>query len=115
MDHKDLDGWKKPIDFVTDIYSLSDTFPKSEMYGLVNQLRRAAVSIPGNIAEGAARQSDKEFIQYLYIELGSIAETETQLIIAENLKYMRYKDTLSAKLQSVRKMLLGLIKYLKNK
>jgi four helix bundle protein len=70
MDHKDLDVWKKSINFVTRIYRVTEPFPKTEIFGLVNQLRRAAVSIPSNIAEGAARSSDKEFIHFLYIALG---------------------------------------------
>lgn len=67
--HKDLEVWKKSIAVVTDIYNLTANFPKEEKYGLTNQIRRAAVSIPSNIAEGAARRGDKEFIQFLHISL----------------------------------------------
>ena len=70
MDHKDLEVWKKAIDTVVEIYRLSDGFPKNEMFGLSQQLRRAAVSIPSNIAEGDARGSDKECIHFLYIAMG---------------------------------------------
>ncbi len=89
---KDLEVWKKGITLVTDIYVLTKNFPKEEVYGLTNQLRRAAVSIPSNIAEGAARQSNKEFIHFLYIALGSFVELDTQLIIAQNLNYINEKD-----------------------
>ena len=78
MDHKDLDVWKKAIDSVIEIYELSDAFPKTEVYGLTNQLRRAAVSVPSNIAEGAARNSDKAFINHLCIALGSSAGKRSQ-------------------------------------
>lgn len=69
--HRDLEVWKRGISFVTTIYKLTDSFPKEELYGLTSQIRRAAISIPSNIAEGAARKSNKEFIHYLYIALGS--------------------------------------------
>jgi four helix bundle protein len=83
--HKDLDIWKMSIDLVEKIYRLTEGFPKEEQYGLTSQLRRAVVSIPSNIAEGAARNSKREYMQYLYISLGSLAETETHLIIANRL------------------------------
>ena len=81
--HKDLDVWKKSVDFVTDVYQITNTFPNHELYGIVNQIRRAAVSIPSNIAEGAARKHKKEFVHYLHVALGSMAELETQLIISQ--------------------------------
>lgn len=80
--HKDLEVYKNSIDFVTEIYSITKLFPKEESYGLTSQLRRAVISIPSNIAESAARGYDKEFIHFLYIAHGSLAEIETQLIIA---------------------------------
>lgn len=85
--HKDLEVWKKGINLVTEIYSITKSFPKDELYGLVNQIRRAAVSIPSNIAEVAERQNKKEFIQFLYIALGIISELETQIILSQNLYY----------------------------
>jgi four helix bundle protein len=85
------------------------------MFGLSQQLRRAAVSIPSNIAEGAARGSDKECIHFLYIAMGSLAEVETQIIIAERLGYIGKDDSVFSNLKAIRKMLAGLIKYLKNK
>lgn len=85
--HENLDIWKLSIEFVTKVYSLTQHFPSEEKFGLISQMRRAAISIPSNIAEGAARKSNKEFLQFLYISLGSIAEIDTQLIISDNLEY----------------------------
>lgn len=95
------------MQFVLEIYSLTSHFPKEEIYGLTSQIRRAAVSIPSNIAEGAARQTQKEFCQFLYVSMGSLAELETQLIIAQNLKYIETFDNQS--IDEIRKMLNGLI------
>jgi len=86
--HHDLDVWKKSIKLVTEIYKLTESYPKSEIYGLTSQIRRSAVSIPSNIAEGAARSSTKEFSQFLSIALGSVSELETQLIVSNNLGFM---------------------------
>ena len=80
--HKDLDVWKRSIEFVTFVYNFTKNFPKKEIYGFTNQIRRAAVSITSNIAEGAARNYSKEFIQFLFISLGSISELETQIMIS---------------------------------
>lgn len=112
--HKDLDIWKYSVDFVNEVYNLTSTFPKEELYALTSQIKRSAVSIPSNIAEGAARNSNKENIQFLYISLGSCAELETQLIIAKNLGYFK-NDNIFDGINKIRKMLLGLIKYNKNK
>jgi four helix bundle protein len=113
--HKDLDVWKKAIEFVISIYKITKSFPKEELYGLVSQIRRSAVSIPSNIAEGAARNHDKEFLQFLYIALASSSELETQLIIANNLGFM--DDAISKEiideLNIISKMLQGLIKSVK--
>ena len=110
--HKDLDVWKTAIDFVTTIYGNTALFPKEEIYGLTSQIRRAAVSIPSNIAAGASRKSKTEFKQFLYIALASGAELETQIIIANNLKYLKedkYEKMLE-ELNTIAKMLQGLIK-----
>ena len=115
--HKDLDVWKKSVDLVSLIYTITKNFPKEEIYGITNQIRRAAISIPSNIAEGAARNYSKEFIQFLYISLGSISELETQSIISENLKLLSSENSIKVQneLTELRKMILGLIQYLKNK
>lgn len=115
MNHKDLEVWKLAMEFITDIYSITKKFPKEEFYGLTNQIRRCAISIPSNIAEGSARQSDKELIQFLYIALGSVSELETQLIIARNLNYINEIENYIKQLISIRSLTLGLIKYIKNK
>lgn len=115
--HKDLEAWKNSIYLVTEIYRISSSFPKVEMFGLSSQLRRASVSIPSNIAEGAARNHTKEFIQFLYISLGSISEVETQIIIALNLRYITESDfdQLNNLLKLIRSQLLGLISHLQKR
>jgi four helix bundle protein len=86
--YRDLIAWRKAMDLVTDIYSATRFFPRDELYGLTNQLRRAAVSAPSNIAEGQARFSRKEFHHFLSPARGSLVEIETQLMIAQNLEYL---------------------------
>ena len=86
--YRDLIAWQKAMQFVTDVYKASREFPRDELYGLTNQLRRAAVSIPSNIAEGQARFSSKEFHHFLCHARGSLVEIETQLMIAQNLEYL---------------------------
>lgn len=115
--HKDLEVWKRSVELVKTIYELTKSFPKEELYGITNQIRRSAVSIPSNIAEGAARNYNKEFIQFLYIALGSIAELETQIIISEKLSFLSkdYSENIQSELIELKNMTLGLIKYLKNK
>lgn len=85
--YRDLDIWKRSCTMVTTVYSATSSFPKREMFGLTRQLRRAAVSIPSNIAEGAARLYTREYIRFLSNALGSIAELETQLIVSIDLGY----------------------------
>jgi len=113
--HKDLEVWKRSIEFVSTIYKDLDDFPKSEMYGITSQLKRSAVSIPSNIAEGAARSGNKEFIRYLYIALGSAVEVDTQLLISNNLGFLSTEkyDSLSTEIEEICKMLQGLIRYRK--
>lgn len=110
--HKDLDVWKKSIDLVTRIYKCTKDNPKEEVYGLTSQIRRSAVSIPSNIAEGLARTTKKDFSYFLAIALGSAAELETQLIISRNLGYLHdtVLEDLLAELTSIRRMTLGLRK-----
>jgi four helix bundle protein len=112
--HKDLDVWKKSIAFVTSIYNLSKGYPKDELFGLVSQMRRAAVSIPSNIAEGATRKGKAEFKHFLYIALASGSELETQIIISGNLNYIQNDDQviILEKLNTISKMIQGLIKSL---
>ena len=86
--YKDLVVWQKAIDMATWIYDLTTQFPKEEIYGITSQMRRAAVSVPSNIAEGQSRQHKNEFIQFLSTAKGSLAELETQLIISGRLKYI---------------------------
>jgi len=110
--HKDLKVWEKSLDLVDAIYRETICWPKEEIYGLTNQIRRAAVSIPSNIAEGAARGSQKEFSRFLYIALGSLAEVETQMIIAKRLRYSADILELDGLVQEIRRMLVGLNKSL---
>jgi four helix bundle protein len=112
--HKDLDVWKEAMLLAKEVYLLTARFPKEEAYGLVLQMRRAAVSVPSNIAEGAARNSAKEFIQFLHISLGSLAELETQVFLSMELGYDIPAPILE-QIERVRKMLLGLIKRLRRK
>jgi four helix bundle protein len=115
--HKDLLLWQKSIAFVTAIYNLTRSFPKEELYCIVSQIRRAAVSIPSNMAEGCARRNTKEYIQFLYVYLGSAAELETQLIISSNLGYINENDSqnILKNLEEIIRMITGLIKSLSNR
>ena len=110
--YRDLEVWKLAIDFVKKVYQVTNNFPASEKFGLINQIRRAAVSIPSNIAEGQGRNSTKEFKQFLAITLGSLAELETQLIIAKEIEYLTQDglDALLSPLDRIRKMIKGLSK-----
>ena len=110
--HKDLEIWQRSINLVEKIYTITQSFPQVEIYGLISQIRRAAVSIPSNIAEGAARQTNKEFIQFLYIALGSLSETETLLMIAERLGYIK-DETIMNDIEIIRRQLLNFLKYRK--
>lgn len=112
--HKDLLVWQKSIAFVTTVYSQTRNFPKEELFCIVSQIRRAAISIPSNIAEGCARRSTNECLHFLYIALGSAAELETQFIISSNLNYLDKNvcQLLIADLQKIIRMISGLIKSL---
>ena len=112
--HKDLDVWKLAIDLVERIYEVTKLFPKEELYGLTSQLRRSAVSVPSNIAEGYARNGIKELMHFLYISLGSLSELETQIIISIKLNYTK-DESLIMEIEIIRKKLLNLIKYQKSK
>jgi four helix bundle protein len=91
---KDLRVWQEAMKFVVQVYEVTTQFPRHELYGLSNQLRRAAVSIPSNIAEGKGHRSDREFGNYLLHARGSLLEVQTQLMIAKELQYMSSDDAL---------------------
>lgn len=110
--HKDLDVWKEAMELARLVYLITSKIPKEEVYGLTQQIRRLAVSIPSNIAEGAERNSHKEFIQFLYISLGSLAKLETQLLLSEKLGFIK-ENEIETNIERIRKMIIGLIKFLK--
>jgi four helix bundle protein len=114
MNHKEMDVWKKSMDLAEAIYTITRAFPKEEIYGLMSQIRRATVSIPSNIAEGAARKSNKEFLQFLSISLGSLSEVETQSQLAIRLGFISEDADLNNLIVSVRKLLLGTRNYVRN-
>jgi four helix bundle protein len=109
--HKDLDVSKEGVELSTYVYEITDKFPKSEIYGLTSQMRRAVISIPSNIAEGAARFSAKEFAQFLNIAGGSLSELDTQIEIAFNLDFVSeaQKEKLVSMIESLGVKLAGLI------
>lgn len=107
--HKDLKVWQESMTFVKEVYDITKCFPKEEQFGLTSQLRRSAISIPSNIAEGAGRNSTKEWIRFLYIALGSLAELETQITIASMLEYIKDIDNLLKKVIYIRVMITKLI------
>ena len=112
--YRDLDIWNAGIKLVKEIYKLTEKLPKEEMYGLSAQMRRSAVSIPSNVAEGFRRYHNKEYRQFLYITLGSCAELETQITIAKELKYIQEEQetVLLEKLDHICRMTSNLIKKL---
>ncbi len=112
--YKELNVWQKGLDIVDKVYELTAKFPNQERYGLIAQLQRCAVSVPSNIAEGFMRHHSKEYMQFLYVALGSCAELETQLIIANRRKYitqMEFED-LQENIDHESRMLMNLIKCL---
>ncbi|MCL1689218.1 four helix bundle protein [Elizabethkingia anophelis] len=113
--HKDLKVWQESMDLVTDIYELVQNFPAEEKYNLTSQIKRSSVSIPSNIAEGAGRKSNLEFIQFLNIASGSLSELETQLEIAIRLKFITENEELLKKIIFIRIMITNLKKSLSNK
>ena len=115
--HKDLDVWKDSISMALDVYRATQKFPKEELFCLVQQLRRAAISVPSNISEGAARNYKREFIRFLRFSAGSLAEIETLIILAMQLKYIKEPEfnQLTMKSNKIRSQIAGLIKNLENK
>ena len=115
--HRDLRVWQQSMDFVSSIYLMTRSLPKEELFGLVSQMRRSAVSVPSNIAEGYARGTDKEKIHFLRISSGSMSELETQLTLCLKLGYISQEEynTTSEKLVSVWKQLNALISVIKKR
>ncbi|MEI6750505.1 MAG: four helix bundle protein [Bacteroidota bacterium] len=114
--YKDLQVWQKSMEIVIAVYSESKMFPANEQYGLVSQMRRSAISIPANIAEGYGRNSSKSYAGFLKIARGSLYELETELLIAEKLNYIQSENKLSlfTSIEEVGKMLNSLIKKIEN-
>ena len=110
--HKDLLVWQKSMALAVEIHRATQYFPPHELYGMTSQMRRAAVSIPSNIAEGHGRQSNKELLRFLYIALGSLAELETQIILAHQFNYLSesHMTDLTGKITELVKMMTALIK-----
>ena len=115
--YKDLDIWKRSCTVVTMVYRVTEPFPKREMFGITNQLRRAAVSVPSNIAEGAARLYTREYIRFLSNALGSIAEIETQFKVAVDLDYTNQQRiaSITQELDEIGKMTRRLIQRLEER
>jgi four helix bundle protein len=114
--YKELRAWKLAVDLVLEVYRETQSFPKVELYGLTNQIRRAAVSVPSNIAEGKGRSSDREFALFLRHARGSLLELETQLLIAGELGYLTREraDSLAAQTEQLAKTLNALLNVVKD-
>jgi four helix bundle protein len=116
LSYKDLIVWQKSIKLAREIYFITSDFPKSEIYGLVSQMRRSAISIPSNIAEGYCRGSRKEYAQFINIAFGSGAELETQMVLVKSLNFIEIQKYKKAEilLEEIMKMLNVLLRKLKN-
>jgi four helix bundle protein len=110
---RDLEIWKEGVNLVKEIYDLIKILPESEKFGLKSQISRCVVSIPANIAEGCAKDSQKDFVRFLQISLGSSFELETHLIICYELEYFQNDESLIEKIHSLQKRINALIKYSK--
>ena len=110
--HYQLDVWKEAMLLVRQVYEVTRHFPQEEIYGLTAQVRRSAVSVPSNIAEGAARSSNKEFANFLSIARGSLSELETQLLIAVDLGFFERDNKVFDKMERVSRLITGLHKKL---
>ena len=104
-DHKDLDVWKQSMVLAEQVYTLTKEFPLDEKYGLISQMKRAVVSIPSNIAEGAARKGNKESIQFMYIAMGSLSELETQILLSQRLQFVNSVDNYLVQIEKIKLML----------
>jgi four helix bundle protein len=113
--YEDLELWQRAMDLVVECYAASKTFPSDELFGLTSQLRRAAVSVPANVAEGQARQHRGEFIQHLSIACGSLAEVETHVRIAQRLGYLSDKSVgeLLLRCKETGRLMYGLLRFLR--
>jgi four helix bundle protein len=110
--HKDLKVWQESMILVEDVYKITATFPKEELFGLTSQLKRSSVSVPSNIAEGAGRRGKTEFIRFLYIAMGSLSELDTQLELAERLSFYKRDEEIFKRVYYIKSMLAKLIKSL---
>lgn len=112
--HKNLNAWLKSFEIVKELYEVTSNFPIEEKFGLVSQIRRAAVSVPVNIAEGAARKSKKEFIHFLHISLGSLTELDTLILLSTDLGFIKKDESelIILKFDTIGKLVYGLIKSL---
>ena len=113
--HRDLHAWREAMDLVEMVYRVTASFPKAEFFGLVNQIRRCAVSVPSNIAEGAARNSTREWIQFLGVSCGSLSELETQLELATRLGYLEANTDATRQMNRVGRIVRALRNSLREK
>lgn len=111
--HRELRVWQNAMSLVRDVYTVTKVFPIEEQFGLISQLRRAAVSVPSNIAEGAARTSKREFAQFLSVARGSLAEVETQILIAKDLGYLVHDEEILAAISGLLRSISALMRSLK--
>ena len=111
--HQRLEAWQQSMKLVKQIYESTATFPREEIYGLTSQMRRAAISVPSNISEGAARETTPEFLRFLYIARGSLAELETQTLIARDLTYLADAASILEAEERINALLNGLIRSLR--
>lgn len=113
--HRKLVAWQESMDIVQEIYKMTAVFPKTERFGLTSQMRRAAISVPSDVAEGAARVTDKDFLNFLSISRGSLSELETQVLIAERLGYVVDIGKIMRKITNTFRLINGLMNFPKNR
>lgn len=117
MEYKDLEVWSEAMSLAKMIYPIVQSFPEIEKFSLVSQIKRSAISIPSNIAEGCGRQTSKDTIRFLYISRGSLYELETQILLANSLEYINQEsfDSILPKILTTKRLLNGFINYYKNR
>lgn len=113
--HHNLEAWKEAMALVKAVYEATASFPREELFGLAAQMRRAAVSIPSNIAEGAARQGEREFLQFVSVAEGSLSELETQVLIAQDIGFIHDTTALVSKIDRLSLLLSGLRRHLRQR